>query len=508
MSIGQRLELRQGQTLVMTPQLQQAIKLLQLSNLELAAVVTQELESNPFLEQADTEGGPTFEAEDSPSALAPELAESAGEGALPEIASTPAATDAPADQWPEGSEAFADAAGGDEADRKREADAGTYAQSTGGSFNNDGFDLENAVSAETNLREHLLAQLHGEIDDPIERAIGAQVIESLDEAGYLSEPIGELAERLGCPVELAEAVLAKVQDFDPAGVGARNLSECLALQLKERDRLDPAMQTLLGRLDLVARHDWPQLMKLCGVDAEDMADMVREIRALDPKPGLAFRHEASQPVVPDVFVRRSADGGWLVELNSETLPRVLVNNRYFSRIANSAKNKAEQTYLAGCLTAANWLVKALDQRATTILKVSTEIVRQQENFLLHGVHQLRPLNLRAIAEAIGMHESTVSRVTSNKYMSTPRGVLELKYFFTASIASADGEGSYSAEAVRQRIKQLVDQEKPAEIFSDDRIAEILLAEGIDLARRTVAKYREALGIASSVQRRRQKSGAR
>jgi RNA polymerase sigma-54 factor len=247
-------------------------------------------------------------------------------------------------------------------------------------------------------------------------------------------------------------------------------------------------------------------MKICGVDAEDLADMIGEVKALSPKPGLAFASGTVQTVTADVFVRVAQDGGWSIELNPDNLPRVLVNQTYYARVARSAGAEKAKPYLADCLQTANWLVKSLDQRAKTILKVSTEIVRQQDAFLTHGVEYLRPLNLRTIADAIGMHESTVSRVTSNKYMGTPRGVFEMKYFFTSSIASADGGEAHSAEAVRHRIKQLIDAESPREILSDDTIVDILKKQGIDIARRTVAKYRDALRIPSSVERRRLKAG--
>jgi len=302
-----------------------------------------------------------------------------------------------------------------------------------------------------------------------------------------------------------ETVLARLQKFDPAGVFARSLSECLALQLREKNRLDPAMQALLDNLDLLARRDMPGLMRVCGVDAEDIAEMAAEIRALDPKPGLAFESEVTQTLVPDVFVRPNTDGGWLVELNSETLPKVLVNARYHAKVAKGAKTKADKIYLSECLNSANWLVKSLDQRANTILKVASEIVRQQDGFFAHGVQHLRPLNLRTIAEAIDMHESTVSRVTSNKYIATARGIYEMKFFFSSAIASSDGGEAHSAEAVRSRIRDLIEAEKPDEILSDDRLVEILKGSGIDIARRTVAKYREGLKIPSSVQRRRLKT---
>jgi len=287
-------------------------------------------------------------------------------------------------------------------------------------------------------------------------------------------------------------------------VCARNLTECVALQLRERDRFDPAMQALVAHLDLVAKRDLAALRRTCGVDEEDLTEMIAEIRRLNPKPGLAFGSTLVQPIVPDVFVRAGADGGWTVELNSDSLPKVLVNQRYYAEIAGTARSAAEKTYLADCLQTASWLIRALDQRARTILKVATEIVRQQDGFFVHGVQHLRPLNLKTVADAIGMHESTVSRVTANKYMATNRGIFELKYFFTSAIAAADGGEAHSAEAVRHRIKQLIDAERPDAVLSDDTIVDRLRAAGIDIARRTVAKYREAMRIPSSVQRRRDK----
>jgi len=232
--------------------------------------------------------------------------------------------------------------------------------------------------------------------------------------------------------------------------------------------------------------------------------MIAEIRQLNPKPGLAFGTTLVQPIVPDVFVRAAPDGGFIVELNSDTLPKVLVNQTYYTKVASSAKGEKDKAYLADCLQTATWLMRALDQRAKTILKVSSEIVRQQDAFFAHGVQHLRPLNLKTVADAISMHESTVSRVTANKYMATSRGIFELKYFFTSAIAAADGGESHSAEAVRHRIRQLIDAESAQDVLSDDTIVEKLRGAGIDIARRTVAKYREAMRIPSSVQRRREK----
>jgi len=302
-------------------------------------------------------------------------------------------------------------------------------------------------------------------------------------------------------------VLAVLQTFDPPGVFARNLTECLAIQLKERDRHDPAMQALLQNLELLARRDLPALRKLCGVGEEDLADMIAEIRNLNPKPGLAFGSSTVQSVVPDVFVKAGPDGAWQVELNSDTLPKVLINQRYYAQVSKTTRNDKDKSYLAECFQTATWLVRALDQRAKTILKVSGEIVRQQDAFFAHGVEHLRPLNLKTVADAISMHESTVSRVTANKYMATSRGIFELKYFFTPAIAAADGGEAHSAEAVRHRIKQLIDAESSREVLSDDTIVDMLREAGIDIARRTVAKYREAMRIPSSVQRRREKQAA-
>jgi RNA polymerase sigma-54 factor len=295
-----------------------------------------------------------------------------------------------------------------------------------------------------------------------------------------------------------------LQTFDPPGVCARNLTECLAIQLKERDRYDPAMQTLVEHLDLLAKRDFVGLRRLCNISEEDLADMIAEIRSLNPKPGLAFGSTMVQPIVPDVFVRAAPDGTWQVELNSDTLPKVLINQKYYAQVSKTSRNEKEKAYIADCLQTATWLVRALDQRAKTILKVSSEIVRQQDGFFAKGVQHLRPLNLKTIADAIGMHESTVSRVTANKYMATSRGIFELKYFFTSAIAAADGGEAHSAEAVRHRIRQLIDDESDEDVLSDDTIVEKLRSAGVDIARRTVAKYREAMRIPSSVQRRREK----
>ena len=334
--------------------------------------------------------------------------------------------------------------------------------------------------------------------------IGREIIDGIDDAGYLTLDLAELAERLGVAVSRVEEVLALIQRFDPCGVGARSLAECLSLQLAERDRLDPAMRLLLSRLDLVAKREFAALAQECGVDAEDIAEMLVELKALNPKPGLAFGGATAQTLVPDVEVRARPDGSWHVELNPAALPRVLVNQDYHARVCAERLKDSDRVYIAECLQNANWLTRSLEQRARTVLKVASEIVRQQDAFLARGVEHLRPLNLRTVADAISMHESTVSRVTSNKCIATPRGVFDMKYFFSSAIQSADGGEALSAQAVRFKIKQLIDAEDPERVLSDDTIVHSLRESGVDIARRTVAKYRESMGISSSLERRRLK----
>jgi RNA polymerase sigma-54 factor len=500
-AVGQRLEIRQGQSLVMTPQLQQAVKLLQLSNIELAEYCEQELERNPILERDESAPGPAEAEPPRETAAANERADEAlnrddfSKAGDMDQAAHDNMYDGDIAERPTASTA---ASGG-------EGSLTDWTQvKSGGGFDEEG--MESSIAAAPTLKDHLEAQLAIAALTAEDRMICLALIDGVDEAGYLRTELQDVVQKLGCEIEDVQAVLGVLQGFDPIGVGARDLAECLALQLKAADRLDPAMAMLLTRLDLVARRDIGQLCALCGVDAEDIADMLAEIRTLNPKPGLAFGSEQVAPVVPDVFVRVGNDGGWNVELNTDTLPRLLVNSRYYAQVSKGARDKDSKTYLTDCLNNANWLVKSLDQRARTILKVAAEIVRQQDSFLTYGVRHLKPLNLRMIADAISMHESTVSRVTSNKYIATPRGLFELKYFFTASIQSVNGAESHSAEAVRDRIREMIEKEEPREILSDDRIVSLLTADGVNIARRTVAKYREAMRIPSSVERRRLKAG--
>jgi len=504
MALSQRLEIRQSQALVMTPQLMQAIKLLQLSSLDLAAYVDGELERNPLLERTVEGDGDHPAAEQAP----PEDNdgggnETAADWYKQDLETSRTAIEQRLDTDLEN--VFPDEPSDTPARPSASEPVGYSEWSSVGAGGRDGdYNLEAFVSTETTLAGHLAEQLALSVADPARRMIGQHLIDLVDEAGYLTGDCAAVAEKLGASVAEVEAVLAVLQGFDPPGVCARNLAECLAIQLKERNRFDPAMQALVNHLDMVARRDIAALKKVCGVDDEDLAEMIAEIRQLNPKPGHAFGSTTMQPIVPDVFVRPGPDGSWLIELNSDTLPKVLINQSYYSQVSRTAKKDAEKSYLAECLQSATWLVRALDQRARTILKVATEIVRQQDGFFTHGVQHLRPLNLRTVADAISMHESTVSRVTANKYMATSRGIFELKYFFTSAIASADGGEAHSAESVRHRIRQLIDGESAADVLSDDTIVEKLRHAGIDIARRTVAKYREAMRIPSSVQRRREK----
>jgi len=501
MALTQRLQIRQSQALVMTPQLMQAIKLLQLSNLDLVAYVEAELERNPLLDRsADDEHAPVenaaAEAPDHPAAEGETWEASPSE---PSRSAMEDALDARTD------DVFPDAA---EPSPPRAAEGpAAYSEwaAVGAGGRDDGeYNLEAFVPAETTLADWLREQLALAVNEPARRMIGQYLIDLVDEAGYVGGDLETAAEKLGTGIKEIEAVLGILQSFDPPGICARNLAECLTLQLKERNRFDPAMAALIGRLDLLAKRDFAALKKVCGVGDEDLADMIAEIRRLNPKPGLAFGSATVQPIVPDVFVRSGPDGGWIVELNSDTLPKVLVNQSYYAEVSATTRRDTDKSYLAECLQSATWLVRALDQRARTILKVANEIVRQQDGFFAHGVEHLRPLNLKTVAEAISMHESTVSRVTANKYMATSRGIFELKYFFTSAIAAAHGGEAHSAEAVRHRIKQLIDAETAADVLSDDTIVDKLRESGIDIARRTVAKYREAMRIPSSVQRRREK----
>ena len=524
MALGPRLDLRQSQSLVMTPQLQQAIKLLQMSTVELSEYIEQEIEQNPLLEREDSDGGLEYDAPepDSSGAGAGESADagaSGGDDDAPLPPGDPAFDDSDtvpdaADHATSESIGDADRALDTEYENVYEPESASDGASDdslmwntsggGGGFDSDLSGLENFAAEEVTLRDHLIGQINVDFDDPAEKMIAGRLIDMLDGNGWLAGDLEPIAVALGCDLSRVTATLDKCQQLDPPGIFARSLAECLALQLRDKDRLDPAMQALLDNLDLLGKREFAPLRRICGVDNEDLLQMVSEIKELNPRPASAFDHEVAQPVIPDVFVRRDASG-WLVELNAETMPRVLVNNRYYALVRKHARSKDDREYLSDRFQSANWLVRALHQRAETILKVATELVTQQEAFFEQGVEQLRPLTLRDVAEVVGVHESTVSRVTANKYLGMSRGIFELKYFFNSAIGQNDDGESRSAEAIRFRIKALIDREAPGEVLSDDRIVDILRDEGVDIARRTVAKYRDTMRIPSSVQRRREKA---
>ncbi len=502
MAIAPRLDLRQSQTLVMTPQLRQAIKLLQFSNIEVNAFVEEELERNPLLERDEVPEPPVGERaaldqiEPRQSTehddVAMDVSDAARSDTLPTEGAAPLDTDH--------AEMYDPGGAGDGAPLAGRMDGG------GGSHSFEGDDrgIDDFAGDERSLRDHLGEQLRLNFSDPVDRMIGAHLIALLSPAGRLTANPVAIATAMGLPLERVEAVRTRMMQFDPVGLFARDLRECLAAQLLERNRLDPAMQVLLDNLELLAKRENRRLMTLCGVDAEDLTEMIAEIKALDPKPAATWDTTPAQLVVPDLLMRQLPDGSWIIELNPETMPRVLVNERFYAKVAPQAK-KDEKVFLTERLANANWLVRSLQQRAQTILKVAAEIIRQQDGFLRLGVAYLRPLILRDIAEAVELHESTVSRVTANKYIATPRGTFELKYFFTTSIPGTDGNDSHSAEAVRYRIRSLIDAEADGDVLSDDAIVAALRDEGVDIARRTVAKYREALRIPSSVQRKREKA---
>ena len=497
MALAPRLDLRQTQSLVMTPQLQQAIKLLALSSLEIDAFIAEELERNPLLEIASGDGG---------------------EADTPEAMPTPSAEDMGSDQllsdgnFATASEALdpgyaSDPAEAGEGGGGADGMLGMNGIATSGSDFGDGPDFDAFAAPDISLREHLMQQA-GASASGRQLLLLEQLIEHIEPSGWLGADLMGIAYRLGVPLAEMEEALGLLQRFDPTGVGARDLAECIALQAKEADRYDPCMAKLIDNLDLVARGAFDQLKRLCRVDDEDLRDMLVELRGYDPKPGLRFdSDEAAVAVTPDIFVSQQGKG-WAIELNSANLPRLLVNRSYYVELSAGGRgDKAANNWLSECLADANWLIKAMDQRQRTIMKVATELVKQQEGFFREGVARLKPLTLRQVAEAIDMHESTVSRVTSNKYLHCSRGLFDLKYFFSSGVASADGDGA-SAEAVKAAIKMLIDAEAADDILSDDTLVDLLKEKGFDIARRTVAKYREAMGIGSSVQRRRAKKMGR
>jgi RNA polymerase sigma-54 factor len=516
---GPHLALRQTQSLTMTPQLQQAIALLQMNNVELNEFVLQELESNPLLQRAD-------ESDDAP--FVAEIGHGNSESDYHH-----ASNYMPPDERQKAvpTQGAADAHLNDEFDRQyddhADQDSGDYERTDFSTVGKGGRDSDGGESnweqqmgdEQPSLYEHLSKQIQLEFAAPQDRLLALSLVEHLDEAGYFRGNMKQIAEQFAADLEDVELVLSRCQQMEPAGLFALNLAQCLELQLKDQGILTPSFQVLLANLELMGSHDYRRLQQKCQVTEDEFRRMLVSLKRLDPKPALLFTHDVVQTLIPDVTMKRNRDpqqpGTWMVELNPDALPKVLVNQRYAAVVQQKGPGKVkkdkddQQTeYLIDKLHSAQFLIKALDQRAQSILKISAEIVRQQESFFAYGVAYLKPLILRDIAAVVEVHESTVSRITTQKYIETPRGVFELKYFFSSHVGGGTGAMEHTAHAVKARIKALIDAEDAQKILSDDDLVELLKVEGIPIARRTVTKYREAMNIGSSVGRRRQKNPLR
>ncbi len=517
MALSPKLDFRQSQSLVMTPQLMQSIRLLQMTHVELEQFLDLEIEKNPLLDRIEAANDDfTGNADEYDAATEPRgrtddgaTSESSQSGEILEGEESWFQTEAPdaSENLSSTFDASLENIFPDDPGRFDAVNPDIAAQWKSPSFDAGqgagGYDIDQVTASRVSLADHVSEQITLAFSGTSERFIAMALADALDESGYLRGDLLSLAQNLGVEPQAVERVLAMVQTFDPPGLFARDLRECLAIQLRLKDRFDPAMQALVENLDLLARRDFATLKKICGVDQSDLVDMLAEIRALDPKPGQLFEVSVADAIVPDAIVTAMPDGGWAIELNPAAMPRLIVNNDYYAQV-NAHVKADDKTFLSDCMQTASWLMRSLDQRARTILKVSQEIVRQQDGFLRYGVTHLKPLNLRTVADAVGMHESTISRVTANKFMQTPRGTFELRYFFTASIASTEGGDAHSSESVRHRIRQMIEAETPNDVLSDDAIVDALKKDGVEIARRTVAKYREGMNIASSVQRRREK----
>lgn len=506
MALRPQLQQKQSQSLVMTPKLAQSIKLLQYGHAELLEFLQEEVMKNPLLE-LDTQDG-AQERGESASPEKPEKQSADTSGDLGDVVTTEMtlATGDHVNDMDASLENVYDSgtAGAEKQDDHKNAGSSASGETGPRHNSEDDFDFISQIGAGQSLAQNLEFQIATLCKEPVLRQVAIYLAHNLDEDGYFRDNLKDVAEQLGIQIELVFDALAIVQSLEPAGIGARNLAECLTLQLKDRDRFDPAMQVFVENLHLLAKREFETLKKLCGVSTEDFNDMIREIKSLDPKPAHAHEPMVSETVVPDVLITQKSDGSWAIDLNPETLPRVLVNKDYHAELSKSVHSEDGKEFITECLSDANWLTRSLDQRAQTILKVALEIVKQQDMFFANGVGHLKPMNLKTVADAIKMHESTVSRVTSNKYLMCDQGTFELKYFFSSAISSCESDEAHSAESVKHQIRQLVDAENPTKILSDDKLVNLLQETGIEIARRTVAKYREAMRIPSSVQRRREK----
>jgi len=479
MAMEARLSLRQSQRVVMTPLLQQAIQLLQLSTLELQEVVQKELLENPLLEEAapETADGPEPAAA-TPDAPAPTPVEPAPVDPAP-------TTERQTDDLPFDLTAVM-------------FDDHNEERSLVAQEDREELPFENIVRSVNSLTDHLDEQLRFTVEDPLVRRIGNEIIGNLDEDGYLRAELAEIAQRCETTVEQVEKVLALVQGFDPPGVAARSIQECLLIQLKSDPNPDPvSVEIIEDHFDELSRRRYPDIARALKLPLDRIMESVEEIMGLEPKPGRRFGGGDSRYIAPDVVVHKMGTE-YVVVLNEDGIPRLRVNSLYRSLLRNSGDEA--RAYVEQKLRSAVWLIKSVDQRQRTLRKVTQSIVKFQRDFLDKGLPCLRPLSLRDVGEDIGMHESTISRVTTNKYVETPQGLFELKFFFHSGIASGDGE-MVSSVSVKKMIQDLLANEDPAKPLSDQEVAQILKGRGLTIARRTVAKYREELGILPSHQRR-------
>ncbi len=486
MALGLELKLRMGMQLVMTPQLQMAIRLLQMSSMDLAEYLQEELDKNPLLERSEEKSVDGSEERTEPPASQTanetgETPEASSDLPEPPPSEERLSTDLPVDaDW---SDVYGDSHG----TSSFEMPSGSEAPP-----------LENTLTRGDTLADHLTWQLGVSALNERERTLGMAIIDAIDDNGYLTVTLDNLAEITGATLEEVEDALVLIQSFEPAGVAARSLAECLRMQLKSRKLAHHPYSTLLEHLEDLARRDFRKLKRVLKVNDEELSEAVALIQSLNPKPGLAFGSDQANYIAPDVFVRKH-EGEWIVEVNPDTMPKLRINRNYESVLENRI-NPDDKRFLAENARSAQWLIKSLEQRSSTIYRVAESIVRFQKDFLEYGPEHLKPLILKDVADDIGVHESTTSRVTSNKYMHTHRGIFELKYFFSSSLASQSGE-THSSEAVKYKIKKLVESEPPRRPHSDEKLAKLLQEQGIAVARRTVAKYRDALNIPSSSRRK-------
>ena len=485
MQLSQSVKLKQKQSLVMTPQLQQAIKLLQLSNLELSQHLQEQVDENPFLELGETEDSGQPTAADSSS----DTAASADVPDFTDLKESAALADEPTEHSD-----FENSFDQSIVDAPRNSTANAPFEGY--------YDAISNVSSKEGFYPGLFRQLNLAMDDPKKRLIAGHFVNALEPSGWIGMPVQDVADASGCSLDEAEDVLAVLQTFEPTGLFARNLEDCLRLQLIELGAMTESFSILLENLDLLGRGEVKRLARLIKGTTDDVMEMLAIIRTLNPKPGEFLGIDHLEMPSPDVIVKRRSDG-WAVELNRSTLPAIVINEDYAVMVTTKKMDDEAQNYSANALNNARWLKRAVEQRNSTTLKISTEIIRQQTDFLEKGLDYLKPLSLRDVAQAVGMHESTVSRVTTVLLISTPRGGMPLKSFFSVNIASRAPTGDASAAAVRNMVKRLIGQEPPGKPLSDEAICKMIADEGIDLARRTVAKYREMMNIPSSSQRRMQ-----